>query len=49
MDKIISWLFLLIAVMWLLPLIGVTAGGVAYPWIATIALIIIGLKGLMKK
>ena len=43
MQKISAWLFLLIALIWLLPLINVDIGGVASGWIAAIALAIIGI------
>ncbi|MDP4039011.1 MAG: hypothetical protein Q8P57_00295 [Candidatus Pacearchaeota archaeon] len=50
MDKLSSWLFLLIALVWLLPLIGVVVGNMAvHDWIAVLALIVIGAKGLMNK
>ena len=49
MEKISAWLFLLIAVVWLLPLIGVTAlSGNAGSWIATISLAIIGITEVVK-
>ena len=47
MEKISAWLFLLIAIVWLLPLINVSLGA-AGPWIATIALAIIGITEIMK-
>ena len=46
-DKTNGWLFLLIALVWLLPLVGVTIGSAnVHAWIATIALAIIGLRGV---
>ena len=47
MEKISAWLFLLIAVIWLLPLIGVSLG-IAQGWIATIALAIIAITEIAK-
>ena len=50
MDKINSWLFLLIALVWLLPLVNVVVGTQAvHDWIAVVALAIIGIKGAMGK
>ena len=47
MDKTNGWLFLLIALVWLLPLVGVNAlGGNIGAWIATIALAIVGIRGV---
>lgn len=43
MQKLSAWLFLLIALMWLLPMINVTQLGVAGDWISVIALVIIGI------
>ena len=56
MKNLSSWLFLLIAVVWLLPLIKVDfleasnigASNIGQ-WIAVIALAIIGITGLMNK
>jgi len=49
MQKISGWLFLLIALTWLLPLLGVTLGNMdVHQWIATIALVIIGIMELKK-
>ena len=48
MDKTNSWLFLVIALMWLLPLVSVETGTWG-PWLSTIALAIIGIKGVMGK
>jgi len=47
MKNLNGWLFLLIAVVWLLPLINVSIGA-ASPWIATIALAIIGINMISK-
>ena len=47
MEKLSAWLFLLIGIIWLLPLINVgtgTWGG----WIATLALLIVGITEVMK-
>lgn len=41
MQKLSAWLFLLIALMWLLPLVMATAEWMG--WIAVIALAIIGI------
>jgi hypothetical protein len=52
MDKLSSWLFLLIAVVWLLPLIGVetTTNSLDWgKWVAAISLAIIATFELMKK
>ena len=47
LKKLSAWLFLLIALVWLLPLIGVTIGSATvHAWIATIALVIIGINEL---
>ncbi len=51
MKNLSSWLFLLIAVVWLLPIIKVDfleANNIGQ-WIAVIALAIIGITGLMNK
>jgi hypothetical protein len=42
MQKLNGWLWLLIALMWLLPLVTVDTG-VWGPWISVIALVIIGI------
>ena len=42
-KKITPWLWLVIAVMWLLPLVGVSTGSWG-PWVATLALL--GVAGL---
>jgi len=49
MKNLNSWLFLLIAIIWLLPLINVDQLGIAGDWIVVIALAIIGITGLMNK
>jgi len=47
MQKLNGWLWLLIALTWLLPLVNVTLGSLAvHQWIATIALVIIGIMEL---
>ena len=48
MEKLSSWLFLIIAVVWLLPLIGVTQLGGIGDWLVVIALAIIGIMGIVK-
>jgi len=49
MEKLYGWLWLVIALMWLLPLVGVSQLGVTGNWIAVVALAIIGVKMLMEK
>ncbi len=52
MEKLSAWLFVVIALMWLLPLVGVatSAGAVDWGmWISTIALAVIGLYEAFKK
>jgi len=50
MEKLASWLWILVALVWLLPLIGVTAlAGNTGTWIVVIAVAIIGIKGVMGK
>jgi hypothetical protein len=46
MQKLNGWLFLLIALVWLLPLVGVNQLGSAGNWIAVVALAIIGIMEL---
>ena len=51
MKNINGWLFLLIALMWLLPLVGVSTGtgsGNWGGWISVIALAVIGFTGLKE-
>lgn len=43
MQKLSAWLFLLIALIWLLPLVGVTQLGAIADWIPVIALAVIGI------
>ena len=47
MEKLSSWLFLLIAIVWLLPLIKVPLG-VAGDWISVIALAIVAITEIVK-
>ena len=49
MDKLYGWLWLVIALMWLLPLVNIDQLGVVSNWIAVIALVIVGVKMLMEK
>jgi len=49
MKNVNGWLFLLIAVIWLLPLINVSIGAAASGWIQTIALAIIGITMISNK
>jgi uncharacterized membrane protein len=50
MSKLSGWMFLLIALVWLLPLIGVVIGSQAvHSWIAVIALAIVGINKVMNK
>ncbi len=46
MKKLSAWLFLLIALVWLLPLISIDQLGVAGTWIVVIALAVIGINEL---
>ena len=48
MQKISAWLFLLIAILWLLPLIGVDIGAAISGWLATIALGVIAVMEIIK-
>ncbi|MEK6889211.1 MAG: hypothetical protein AABW80_03840 [Nanoarchaeota archaeon] len=50
MEKLSSWLFLLIAIVWLLPLIGLNAATAVttYNWISVIALAIIAITEIVK-
>jgi len=47
MQKLSAWLFLLIAVVWLLPLINLSIG-VAGGWIAVVALAVIAIFEIVK-
>ena len=47
MQKLSAWLFLLIAIVWLLPLINMPLG-VAGDWISTISLAIIAIVEIIK-
>jgi len=47
MEKISAWLFLLIGILWLLPLLGVGTGSWG-GWLATLALLVIGIAEVMK-
>ena len=47
MEKLSAWLFLLIGIIWLLPLIAVGTGTWG-SWIATLALLIVGITEVMK-
>jgi hypothetical protein len=46
MQKVSAWLFLLIALMWLLPLIGVNQLGMIGSWVSVVALVIVGIMEL---
>ncbi len=49
-NKANGWLFLLIALVWLLPLVGVVIGSMAvHDWVAVVALAIIGIMGVKGK
>lgn len=49
-NKFYGWMVLIIALLWLLPLIGVDQiAGTISNWIATLVLIVIGVKLLMSK
>jgi len=48
MQKISAWLFLLIAIVWLLPLIGVDALVSVSGWIQTVALAIIAIMEIAQ-
>jgi len=48
MEKITPILWLVIALMWLLPLVNVSTG-VWGNWISVVALVVIGVMGLMGK
>ena len=43
MKKIIPWLFLIIGIVLVLPLIGVSQLGVAAEWIVAIAFLLVGI------
>ncbi len=47
-QKITPWLWLLVALMWLLPLVGVGTSTWG-PWLATLAVAGVGVLGLMGK
>jgi len=48
-NKLYGWLVLVLALLWLLPLIGVDQlAGAVTDWVTTIVLVIIGI-GLLKK
>jgi len=47
MEKLSAWLFLLIGVLWLLPLISVGTGTWG-AWLATLALLVIGITEVMR-
>jgi len=46
MQKVSAWLFLLIALVWLLPLVGVALGASTSNWIVAIALALVGIVEL---
>jgi hypothetical protein len=49
MEKLSAWLFLLVAVAWLLPLIGVVIGSMdVHSWIAALALGIAAITEIVK-
>jgi len=48
MKNLNGWLFLLIALMWLLPLVGVGTGDWG-PWVSVIALAVIGFMEVKGK
>ena len=43
MNKISAWLFLLVALVWLLPLVNVNQLGLIGNWISVIAFVVIGV------
>lgn len=47
MHKISPWLFLIIALMWLLPLVGVSTGTWG-AWVSVIALVLVGIFELTR-
>ena len=47
LAKFEGWFFLVIALMWLLPLVGVGTG-VWGAWVATVAVALVGVSKLMK-
>lgn len=48
MNKLSSWLFIIIALIMLLPLVGVDQLGSAGPWIILIAFALVGIIELVK-
>ena len=48
MEKLVNWIFLIVGIALLLPLVGVALGG-ADAWILAIGLLLVGLIKLMKK
>jgi len=50
MENLSSWIWTLIGVVWLLPLINLTfLGETASLWISALGVLVIGVTGLMKK
>ena len=49
MDKITSWLVVLIGIVLILPLLTLTFLGEISSWIIAIAVLIIGIKAIIKK
>tara|TARA_Y100000310_G_scaffold324059_1_gene385431 strand:+ start:333 stop:482 length:150 start_codon:yes stop_codon:yes gene_type:complete len=47
LAKYEGWFFLLIALMWLLPMVGVGTGAWG-GWVATVALVLVGVSKLQK-
>lgn len=48
MDKLIGWIFLIIGILMLLPLIGVALGSVS-GWLVTIGFLLVGIIWITKK
>jgi len=49
MDKLTSWLVILIGIVLILPLLTLTFLGEVSNWIIAIAVLIIGIKSVIKK
>ncbi len=47
LEKYEGWLWLVIALMWLLPMVGVSTG-VWGGWVAVVALVVVGVSKLQK-
>lgn len=49
MEKLTNWIVLIIGVLWLLPLLGVSALSSFDQWLIGLGVLAIGVKGLMDK